>query len=78
MNKARPETLQVLQDIIGKAIKRKRLHLRLSQMALAELSGLDLSYVGRIERGEVNPSLDKLLKIALVLECSVRDLLLEE
>lgn len=78
MNKDRPETLQALQDIIGRAIKRKRLHLRLSQMALAEQSELDLSYVGRIERGEVNPSLEKLLKIAQVLGCSVRDLLLEE
>jgi transcriptional regulator with XRE-family HTH domain len=78
MNTERPETLQELQDIIGNAIKRKRLQLRLSQMALAEQSELDLSYVGRIERGEVNPSIEKLLKIAQVLGCPVRDLLLEE
>lgn len=78
MNKARPESLQALQDIVGKVIKRKRLHLRLSQMALAEQSGLDLSYVGRIERGEVNPSLEKLFNISQVLGCPVRDLLPEE
>jgi transcriptional regulator with XRE-family HTH domain len=42
---------------------------RISQDALALACSLDRSYVGRIERGEVNITVEKLYRIASVLEC---------
>ena len=39
--------------------------------------GIDRSYLGRIERGEVNLSVEKLYEIANTLEVHVRDLLPE-
>ncbi|WP_199449655.1 helix-turn-helix domain-containing protein, partial [Vibrio harveyi] len=46
-----------------------------SQDKLALLADIDRSYVGRIERGEVNITLEKAYQLAEVLECDVRDLL---
>lgn len=41
----------------------------MNQKKLALLADIDRSYMGRIERGEVNITLKKLYKIFLVLEC---------
>uniref|UniRef100_UPI0035A21D0B helix-turn-helix domain-containing protein n=1 Tax=Aeromonas caviae TaxID=648 RepID=UPI0035A21D0B len=46
-----------------------------SQDKLALLSEIDRSYVGRIERGEVNITLEKAYQLAEVLNCDIRDLL---
>lgn len=54
-----------------------RLLRNLSQEALADLVGLDRSYVGSIERAERNLSLDNLEKIARALGVSPPDLLRE-
>ena len=42
---------------------------------LARLSGLSKTYIGNLERGESNVTLEKVYLCAYVLECSVRDLL---
>lgn len=47
----------------------------LSQDKLALLADIDRSYMGRIERGEVNITLEKVYKIASALECDLRELL---
>ncbi|WP_140102688.1 helix-turn-helix transcriptional regulator, partial [Vibrio parahaemolyticus] len=47
----------------------------ISQDKLALSADIDRSYVGRIERGEVNITLEKAYQIAEVLRCDVRDLL---
>ncbi|PNI00431.1 helix-turn-helix domain-containing protein [Vibrio diazotrophicus] len=47
----------------------------ISQDKLALAADIDRSYVGRIERGEVNITLEKVYQIAAVLECDVRELL---
>lgn len=39
------------------------------------MTDIDRSYVGRIERGEVNITLEKLYEIASALKCSPKDLL---
>lgn len=49
---------------LGAAIRAARQAQGLSQEALAELAGIDRSYMGGIERGEHNISIINLLKIA--------------
>jgi transcriptional regulator with XRE-family HTH domain len=60
---------------VGLKIKVRRKEIRVSQDKLALLADIDRSYVGRIERGEVNITLEKLYEIAEVLDCDARDLL---
>lgn len=61
--------------LFGLKLRSRRKELKISQDDLALLSGIDRSYVGRIERGEVRVTLDKVYKLAQVLQCDVRELL---
>lgn len=58
-------------DILGKRLRSKRSELGLSQEGLANESGLDRSYVGRVERGEHNLTVISLIKICRALRCDV-------
>ena len=49
---------------LGAAIRAERQAQGLSQEALAEIAGIDRSYMGGIERGEHNLAIMNLLKIA--------------
>lgn len=64
-----------LSVLFGKKLRAKRKALGISQEKLALLTEIDRSYVGRIERGEVNITLEKLYQFSEVLQCDVRDLL---
>ena len=59
----------------GAKLRDKRKALGISQDKLALLAEIDRSYAGRIERGEVNITLEKAYQLAEVLECDVRELL---
>ncbi|MCC4834773.1 helix-turn-helix domain-containing protein [Shewanella sp. 10N.7] len=59
----------------GAKLRNKRKTLGISQDKLALLAEIDRSYAGRIERGEVNITLEKAYQLAEVLECDVRELL---
>ncbi|MGF1832603.1 MULTISPECIES: helix-turn-helix domain-containing protein [Photobacterium] len=59
----------------GVKMRERRKVLKISQDKLALLTDIDRSYVGRIERGEVNVTLEKVYQIAEVLECDAKDLL---
>jgi transcriptional regulator with XRE-family HTH domain len=52
----------------GNAIREIRTQRGISQEALADRCGLDRTYISGIERGERNPSLTNILKIASALE----------
>lgn len=52
---------------IGKRIKERRKALRITQPALAELSGISVNTLYKIERGQANPTLKVLNKLAKVL-----------
>jgi transcriptional regulator with XRE-family HTH domain len=58
----------------GAAIRRYRLERGLSQEQLAARAGLDRTYVGGIERGERNPSLKNIARIAAALRVPIRQL----
>ena len=49
---------------LGKIIRLKRESQGLTQIELAQKSGLDRNYIGMVERGERNPSYMSLQKIA--------------
>lgn len=60
---------------IGQLIRKKRKEKKITQEALALHCGIDRSYIGRIERGEVNLTVEKLYEIAVVLEINAKELL---
>lgn len=64
-----------LARIFGEKLRQKRTRMGVSQDKLALLAEIDRSYVGRIERGEVNITLEKAYQLAEVLQCDIRDLL---
>jgi transcriptional regulator with XRE-family HTH domain len=59
---------------LGEALRRCRQRAGLSQEALAEKADLSPKYVGEVERGLVNISVDSLLRLANALAVRVRDL----
>ena len=59
----------------GKKLRNVRKSRNVSQEHLAFIAKIDRSYLGRIERGEVNVTLDKVYMLAEALECLLSDLL---
>ena len=59
----------------GKKIRNKRKSLGITQENLALRCKFDRTYGGIIERGEVNITLEKVYRLAAVLECDVNELL---
>ena len=60
-----------MEDIrtrFGKAVRKSRHKLGVSQEEFADLCGLDRTYIGGIERGERNTSLVNIEKIAKALK----------
>ncbi len=57
----------------GKAIRRRRRELDLSQEELAERAGLHRNYISSIETGTRNPSLKNIEKLTQALNISISD-----
>ena len=60
--------------IVGQKIRAYRKQAGLSQEKLAEKASLSYKYLGEVERGDVNVSLDSLMRIAKALKVKLRDL----
>ena len=60
---------------IGAKIREERKQAGLTQETLAEKADLSLSQVGYIERGEVKPSIDSLIRLARALDVDPSTLL---
>lgn len=58
-------------------MRRERVKRGFSQEGLADACGLHRTYIGSVERGERNISLDNIERIATALEMSPMDLLRE-
>ena len=59
--------------IVGQHIRAYRKQAGLSQEQLAEKSSLSYKYLGEVERGYVNVSLDSLMRITKALKVKVSD-----
>ncbi len=70
--------LNSLRIRLGKNIRVLRKARGWSQETLGERADLSYKFVGEIERGLVNPSLDSLVKIANVLDVEIVELFLPD
>ncbi len=60
------------RKIVGNSIRELRREAGYSQERLAEKANLHHNYIGEIERGEKNVSIDVLMRIATALRVSIR------
>ena len=61
--------------VVGGNVKRLRLERGLTQEQLSHDAGIDLTYLGGIERGKRNPSISVLARIAIALNVEPKNLL---
>lgn len=69
------QNMSELTVSFGLKVREQRKQKKLSQERLALLCNIDRSYMGRIERGEVNITLEKLYELAEALDLNAKDLL---
>lgn len=63
------------RNIVGANVRTLRTAKRLSQEGLADAAGLHRTYIGSVERGERNVSIDSLERIASALGVEPHELL---
>lgn len=63
------------QKILGENVRSLRIERQLTQEQLAELCNLHRTYIGAIERGDRNVSLNNIVKVAQALNVTPSDLL---
>lgn len=59
-----------LAQAFGAAVRALRTERGIAQETLANLAGVERSHMGKVERGEHQPTLSLIFKIAGALECS--------
>lgn len=65
-----------LSKAFGVVVRARRIELKLSQEELAHQAGLHRTYIGMIERGEKNITLENISKISNSLKLSISELFL--
>lgn len=63
------------RKVFGQNVRKFRQELELSQEELAHRAGMDRSFIGGVERGEFNISLDNICRLAKVLDVQPYDLM---
>ena len=66
--------MPTLRDKLGQAVRRLRTDAGYSQESFADACALHRTYIGSIERGETNVSLDNIERIAKTLRIPVSQL----
>ena len=66
-----------LKALIGKNVKYYRYRENLTQEQLAEKTKSSVNYIGHLERGQHNPSVDKLEKVASALNIEPYELFIQ-
>ena len=67
--------VKLMTELLGKRIREERQNLNLTQEQLSEKVDLTTAYIGQIERGERNLTLENLIKVANCLGVTVDYLL---
>ena len=67
--------VETARERFARNLKDRRLALALSQEELAHLAGLHRTYIGGVERGERNPTIDSMERLAQAVRSDVADLL---
>jgi len=62
-----------IQELLALNLRRIRVSKGISQDELALRAGVERAYVGHIERGVKNPTVQTLSKLSAALECDIRD-----
>lgn len=65
---------EMLHRALGDAVRRLRHERALTLKQLAERTGLSISQISQIERAESSPSLSSLYRLAVALDCRMKDL----
>ena len=63
-----------LRDTLASRVRELMVSLKMTQRDLAEDAGIRQALISKIERGEANPTLDSILRIATALEVSFAEL----
>lgn len=69
-----PSRKSTARDTLARNLRLLRAQRGISQERLADLAGLHRTYVGSVERGERNVSIDNIEKLAAALGVAVADL----
>ena len=64
-----------VRQIFGQNLRRNRETLGISQEDLAEKAGLHRTYIGSVERGERNVSIDNMERLAVAVGSTIEQLL---
>lgn len=72
-----PTHMADIRVAFGKAVRRLRTGSGYSQEDFAHKAKIDRSYMGKIERGEVNISIDNMQKVAKALSLTIGGLMVE-
>ena len=71
----RPNGQESARERFARNLKTRRIALEYSQEHLADICGLHRTYVGSVERGERNVSIDNMERLAGALDADIVDLL---
>ena len=63
------------RKVFGRNLRLRRETLGLSQEALAQTANLHRTYIGSVERGERNVSIDNMERLAAAVETTIAELL---
>jgi transcriptional regulator with XRE-family HTH domain len=74
----RRKNIPALRSTLARNIRRLRAERGISQEVLADLAGLHRTYIGSIERGERNISIDNIAKLAAAFGITASKLLEDE
>jgi len=66
-----PETRRSAFAVVGERIRVIRVERNLTQEDVAHAAGMNLSYYGKLERGQNNPTLDTLIRVAEAIGASL-------
>lgn len=65
---------QLSQDVLSDMIKTRRKEKKITQEQLCDLTGINRSMIGRIERKDYIPSISQLEKLAEILDFEIEEL----